>query len=125
MTKLNGTTLRNLEHLAWLVTNSRDGKLTFEIRGSTPIVLDADIAKASTAGTLQDHSIPHALSKDLRAQAEQWTDVPPIKPASKRAHKAAQISHFAGQLAAQRGEHMGIDTSTDIFKWDPQEHWPG
>ena len=124
VTAFNGTKLRNLEHLAWLVTKCTDAEFKFELNNSSPIVIDAHAARHSTAEVMTAHSIPHQMSRELRARSKRWTDEPPIKQASARARKASQINCRAGQQAAQRGRQVGMDTKEDIFEWDVDLQWP-
>ncbi|CAK9215692.1 unnamed protein product [Sphagnum jensenii] len=62
----NGTSVRNLKHLANMVENCGDQFLRFDLEYQQIVVLEAAAAKAATPEILSTHCIPSAMSDDLK-----------------------------------------------------------
>merc|ERR1711988_1412194 len=65
-----GPKVKNLAHALELVEGVSGGYLRLGLQHSQVLVLKADEAKAATAEVLEKHSVPHAMSVDLRELRE-------------------------------------------------------
>ncbi|AQK42137.1 Protease Do-like 2, chloroplastic-like [Zea mays] len=63
--KLNGTTIKNIHHLAHLVDTCKDKFLTFEFEDDFLVVLHREEADAASSDILKEHAIPSIRSSDL------------------------------------------------------------
>ncbi|CAD6334642.1 unnamed protein product [Miscanthus lutarioriparius] len=63
--KLNGTTIKNIHHLAHLVDTCKDKFLTFEFEDDFLVVLHREEAAAASSDILKEHAIPSIRSSDL------------------------------------------------------------
>lgn len=63
--KLNGTTIKNIHHLAHLVDTCKDKFLTFEFEDDFLVVLHREEADAASSDILKEHAIPSLRSSDL------------------------------------------------------------
>jgi len=63
---VNGTAVRNLRHLMELVDGLESEYLTLGLDMNLMLVLNTEAAKKATASVLEEHSIPAAMSQDLR-----------------------------------------------------------
>jgi hypothetical protein len=85
--QFNGAKLKNLRHLAELVMECSDKYLRFECEYSEVIIVERQPAVMGTGKVLETHSIPAAMSKDLRELLErEW---PPVEAADGTAAVAA------------------------------------
>uniref|UniRef100_A0A1D2A691 PDZ domain-containing protein n=1 Tax=Auxenochlorella protothecoides TaxID=3075 RepID=A0A1D2A691_AUXPR len=64
--KFNDVKVNSLQHLVELVQENREPFMRFNLESKEVLVLDASLAQACTEEMQVFHSIPHALSKDLR-----------------------------------------------------------
>ncbi|MCO5573392.1 hypothetical protein L7F22_027163 [Adiantum nelumboides] len=64
---LNGTSVRNLKHLAHMVETCKEEFLRLDLEYHQMIVLEAKKAKAATEEILVTHCIPSAMSEDLKS----------------------------------------------------------
>ncbi|KAJ1261603.1 hypothetical protein BS78_09G042900 [Paspalum vaginatum] len=75
--KLNGTTIKNIHHLAHLVDTCKDKFLTFEFEDDFLVVLHREEATAASSDILKEHAIPSIRSSDLsEPYVETKNDVP-------------------------------------------------
>ncbi|KAM1646680.1 hypothetical protein EV1_008178 [Malus domestica] len=63
--KLNGTQIRNIHHLAYLVDSCKDKYLVFEFEDNYITVLEREAALAASSCILKDYGIPSERSSDL------------------------------------------------------------
>ncbi|ONH93785.1 hypothetical protein PRUPE_8G252400 [Prunus persica] len=63
--KLNGTQIRNIHHLAYLVDSCKDKYLVFEFEDNYITVLEREAATAASSCILKDYGIPSERSSDL------------------------------------------------------------
>jgi len=70
--RFNGTTVRNLKHLAELVTACSEKYMRFEMEYNELVVLETPEALAATPDVMESHSVPHLMSKDLRESGLVW-----------------------------------------------------
>lgn len=76
VTKFNGTPISNLRHLAEMVIACDTPFLRFDCDSNEVIVIERETAIASTLEAMEAHSIPHAMSADLRKALPQWVAPP-------------------------------------------------
>lgn len=92
--KFNDTPVRNLRHLAELVTSCQDDFLRFDCDYNETIIVKRQQAEQGTAEVLKAHSIPAAMSADLQ-QALQVTWPPTT--ADKTQQAPAAVAAAAGR----------------------------
>ncbi|XP_027149391.1 protease Do-like 2, chloroplastic isoform X1 [Coffea eugenioides] len=63
--KLNGTRIKNIHHLAYLVDSCKDKYLVFEFEDNYLAVLEREAACSASARILKDYGIPAERSPDL------------------------------------------------------------
>jgi len=71
--KFNGIEITSLKQLADLVQSCSEPYMQFALNGSELVVLDTEEAKTATAEIMELHSIPAAMSADLRSGDEHDT----------------------------------------------------
>ena len=99
--KFNGTEIRNVKHLVWLVQRCKDEYFHWEFDRGDAVVLKADEARKSTETVVSTHNLPHSMSPDLKAAADSWSDngaEPPIHPAAVRAEGETALAAVGAHL---------------------------
>ncbi|KAF2314949.1 hypothetical protein GH714_037280 [Hevea brasiliensis] len=74
--KFNGTRIKNIHHLAYLVDSCKDRYLVFEFEDNYIAVMEREAASASASYILRDYGIPSERSPDL---SEPYADSPSDK----------------------------------------------
>lgn len=69
---VNGTTVRNLQHLLQLIDTCTGTYLKFGMQNDFVVILKAAEAKAATGDVLLKHGIPAEMSPDLMAARKKW-----------------------------------------------------
>lgn len=101
MLSFNGTPVLNLQHLAEMVTACTDEQLRFDCEYSEVIIINSQAAAASTAGVLKSHSIPAAMSADLKqAVAVEWPPADVQQQEQQEANGSAGAAAGAAAAAA-------------------------
>lgn len=68
--QFNGTPVRNLNHLVEMVVQCKEHYMRFDLDYEEVVVLNADLARKTTADILDEHSIPDMSSEDVMDHLE-------------------------------------------------------